>query len=858
MTKLWSRTSGWLVTGWPRRSAAIASGLLIALAFPHFDLWPLCWFAFVPLLYALEGQKPAPGFRLALLTGATANFVGFFWMVNMLHDFGHLPYWPSVAIILAGSTYQGLSIAAAMALAQFLRRRKSWPLWVTLPFLYTGIEAVHPILFPWYLGNCQYQLLWLTQICDIAGISALTFILVLANGVLFTLARGLTGGTLAKAPTKALAPAVTLLTLLAVVLTYGAIRLGHIDEQEAAAQHLKVGIIEPEIDIFEAQQKKFPRGTSPLAIYKWNTLSLHEMSRTVAREKPDLLIWPESTYFPALSTYARRWADRYLLADRVLHRAGSDGPIGPPVPLAQQALAGASAGEHLTFLVGNGGAIWKVDKGTTIPEDSGTQATLRGAWVACQGSAELQDTPFDQCFVLAVGESGTVLVRGPSGWVRLATNTDPDWQAVASPGLPDVLVGGDYHLAAGSVTAGLTVHHSTPNDRWLQGVVLDHEAALISDRGAVAVLSESGAVTVKEPPPELPGEVRGAATDGRGELLLATSRGLVGQRGEVLRTLKAGVGFSNVACAGPGDCLAITDQGEWWAVETFSGQARAVFAGGSPINAMVGVPFSRHYWWLPADAVTLFQSRAPLPRPHAFPEAVEQDALTPVADRNAVQRQLAVPLLFGATSGSLKELEKPNSLENARYNSAFLLDGQGEVLGRYDKQYLLAFGEYVPFGDIFPKLYDWSPDSGRFSPGPARSPLLFEGHRLGILICYEDIIPAHTNAIVEQGVDVLLNLTNDAWFGKTKEPLQHFVLASFRAIEQRRALVRATTTGISGVVSAGGRISHMTHLHEAETFVADVPLLQGETFYRMGGRFFAHACLLLGLLGVGIALRRRS
>ena len=134
----------------------------------------------------------------------------------------------------------------------------------------------------------------------------------------------------------------------------------------------------------------------------------------------------------------------------------------------------------------------------------------------------------------------------------------------------------------------------------------------------------------------------------------------------------------------------------------------------------------------------------------------------------------------------------------------------------------------------------------------------FKGHRLGILVCYEDIIPAHTDAVVAQGAEVLLNLTNDAWFGKTNEPYQHFVLAAFRAVEQRRALVRATTTGISGVVSPTGEIERMTDLYGPESFVAAVPLLNFDTVYRSGGRFFAHACLALALLCWLLAWRRRS
>ena len=276
-----------------------------------------------------------------------------------------------------------------------------------------------------------------------------------------------------------------------------------------------------------------------------------------------------------------------------------------------------------------------------------------------------------------------------------------------------------------------------------------------------------------------------------------------------------------------------------------------------PPPVLVGLPLSRHYWWLPADTTAVYRSPEPLPASREFPEGVDEDEAALVRDKNAVIRGFSTPLLFGATSGTLKDIEKPNSLENRRYNSAFLVDHNGEVLGRYDKQYLLAFGEHIPFGDVFPALYDLSPDSGRFSPGPKQAPLEFNGHLLGILVCYEDIIPAHTDAVVAQGAEVLLNLTNDAWFGKTKEPYQHFVLAAFRAVEQRRALVRATTTGVSGVVSATGEIEVMTDLYDPETFVTEVPLLHTETIYRCGGRFFPNGCLGIAALVLLLAWRRR-
>src|SRR5207253_2869582 len=104
---------------------------------------------------------------------------------------------------------------------------------------------------------------------------------------------------------------------------------------------------------------------------------------------------------------------------------------------------------------------------------------------------------------------------------------------------------------------------------------------------------------------------------------------------------------------------------------------------------------------------------------------------------------------------------------------------------------------YLPFGDTFPILYEWSPHSGKFSSGTSLDPLLIEDahgttHKVTTLICYEDILPGFTNTAVRQTPDteLLVNMTNDAWFGDTSEPWQHLALAKLRAIEHRRYLVR--------------------------------------------------------------------
>ncbi|HWZ90568.1 MAG TPA: apolipoprotein N-acyltransferase, partial [Polyangiaceae bacterium] len=161
----------------------------------------------------------------------------------------------------------------------------------------------------------------------------------------------------------------------------------------------------------------------------------------------------------------------------------------------------------------------------------------------------------------------------------------------------------------------------------------------------------------------------------------------------------------------------------------------------------------------------------------------ETSVMSAVDERNAgstlsarFARQLGVPALFG---GVLVR-EVSDEREYVLFNSALLTDKTGQLVGRYDKQFLLAFGEYLPFGDAFPILYRWSPNSGKFTPGSTLDPLSLAGRGIATFICYEDINPGFVNSIVKRGSSQLLaNLTNDAWFGDTTEPWIHLALSQF-------------------------------------------------------------------------------
>jgi apolipoprotein N-acyltransferase len=224
--------------------------------------------------------------------------------------------------------------------------------------------------------------------------------------------------------------------------------------------------------------------------------------------------------------------------------------------------------------------------------------------------------------------------------------------------------------------------------------------------------------------------------------------------------------------------------------------------------------------------------------------------------RDRFAASLRVPTIFGAV------LYRVDPDRERWFNSAISTDAKGELRGRYDKQYLLAFGEYLPLGDTFPVLYKWSPHSGRFSPGTSLDPLLVDvkdaTHKVTALICYEDILPGFTNrAVAHADPELLVNMTNDAWFGDTTEPWQHLALAKFRAVEHRRFLVRSTNSGVSAIIDPNGALVEGTvsSPFKAEAREAVIRWLRGGTVYEAVGDV---PWYLATLAMAFMALRRRT
>jgi apolipoprotein N-acyltransferase len=188
------------------------------------------------------------------------------------------------------------------------------------------------------------------------------------------------------------------------------------------------------------------------------------------------------------------------------------------------------------------------------------------------------------------------------------------------------------------------------------------------------------------------------------------------------------------------------------------------------------------------------------------------------------------------------------------FNTAFLTDAKGRVLARYHKQVLLAFGEYLPFSKVLARL-PAMPFADGFTPG--EGPRVFHlsrGIRVAPLICYEDLMPEVVRKFVSQTrANILINLTNDAWYGHSVGPWQHARLAQWRAIETRRSLLRVTNTGVTSLINAKGEMVQSLPMFTGAVMKSEVDILTDETYYVRFGDWFAWAMTIF--LGAILLIR---
>jgi apolipoprotein N-acyltransferase len=184
------------------------------------------------------------------------------------------------------------------------------------------------------------------------------------------------------------------------------------------------------------------------------------------------------------------------------------------------------------------------------------------------------------------------------------------------------------------------------------------------------------------------------------------------------------------------------------------------------------------------------------------------------------------------------------------FNSAFLVQPSADdsvLVDAYYKNRLLLFGETLPWGDFFPRLYELFPQVTHFQPGSRQNAFTIRGQRLGVSICYEAVLPSYIRQVAAGGVQGIINLTNDSWFGPTNEPMFHARLTVFRAVEHRIPLLRVANSGLSYFVDEKGNMSGTTRAFAPAIVQGAIvlPAVPHATFYARFGEWFVVVCLVL-------------
>jgi apolipoprotein N-acyltransferase len=288
-------------------------------------------------------------------------------------------------------------------------------------------------------------------------------------------------------------------------------------------------------------------------------------------------------------------------------------------------------------------------------------------------------------------------------------------------------------------------------------------------------------------------------------------------------------------------------------------QRAELLASGKPLNlALVQGNVPQNEKWDPARAPIILERYLSMTREAAKRGAalvIWPESATPFfydEDRGGAEqirdvvRQTGIRLLFGTD-----EIERGS--QPRLYNSAFMLAPGGETTAVYRKMQLVPFGEYVPLKSLLFFVGSLVEGVADFSPGERMVLLPVDGAMISTAICYEIVYPALVGRAIRDGSALLTTITNDAWYGYSSAPHQHFLQASMRAIEQGRYLARAANTGISGIVDPYGRVLARSELFDTTVLNGEVRLLSGLTIYGRIGDLCAYACLMLTLAALVFA-----
>ncbi|MDE1152064.1 MAG: apolipoprotein N-acyltransferase [Micavibrio sp.] len=197
---------------------------------------------------------------------------------------------------------------------------------------------------------------------------------------------------------------------------------------------------------------------------------------------------------------------------------------------------------------------------------------------------------------------------------------------------------------------------------------------------------------------------------------------------------------------------------------------------------------------------------------------------------------------------------KTSEAPNRFYNSASFFAPDGSYAGHYDKMHLVPFGEYVPYKDLFFFAGHLLENAGTFTPGEEKVTFSTGGHRFGVFICYESIFGDEVREYAQEGADVLVNLSDDGWYGDSSAPWEHLNMVRMRAMENHRWVLRATNTGVTTVIDPNGVQGATLPRHERGALQAGFDFVSGTTFYTRNGDWVGWLCVFVsfGFLGFGM------
>ncbi len=285
-----------------------------------------------------------------------------------------------------------------------------------------------------------------------------------------------------------------------------------------------------------------------------------------------------------------------------------------------------------------------------------------------------------------------------------------------------------------------------------------------------------------------------------------------------------------------------------------------------PLRGSLG-PFNkyREFIFLSRAPIAISAEGGPLSGPSAtkhdlivWPEAPADFATSdPIfrAELSGLARSMETPVIAGSVGVDVDPAAQGGYRE---YGSAAVFNSDGSYIGRYDKIHRVPWGEYVPYKELFFFAGKLIANVGNMEAGTKHTIFHLDGHNVGIFICYESIFGDEVRQFTLNGAQVLVNISDDGWYGDSGAPWQHLDMARMRAIENHRWLLRDTNTGVTASIDPHGRGDFRTPRHVRAAFAVPFGYLTGTTFYTRHGDWFAWLCAIVTVLLCAAGYARRS